>query len=65
MIIEKHGRLIDIDKLADDICAISPPSNPMDCPKLAEAIIKLINNAPTVVPKDVPIEILDKKDQAF
>lgn len=65
MIIEKHGGLIDIDKLKDNLCAISPPSNPMDCPKLAEAIIKLINTAPIVVPKDVPIEILDKKDQAF
>lgn len=65
MILEKHGRLIDIDKLTDDLCAISPPSNPMDCTRLAEAIIKLINNAPIVVQKDVPIEILDKKDQAF
>ena len=64
MIVEKHGRLIDIDKLTDKLCELSPPSKPMDCPKLVEVIIKLINDAPTVVPKDVPFEILDKKDQA-
>ena len=64
MITEKHGRLIDIDKVIDQLCELSPPSNPMDCPKLAELIIKLLNDAPIVIPKDVPFEILDKKDQA-
>ena len=65
MIVEKHGRLIDIDKVIDQLCELSPPSRPMDCTKIAELIVKLINDAPTVIPKDVPFQILDKKDQTL
>lgn len=61
MIIEKHGRLIDIDALTDQICKISPPTKPMDSPKLIEQMVKLINNAPVIVPRDVPFEILDEQ----
>lgn len=59
MLIEKHGDLIDRDALIDEMCKIAPREKPMCSSDLVEAIGKLINAAPVLVPRNVPVALPD------